>query len=399
MVDASGEVTSEQLPREGVVRRVLDPRSGLQALIDALRDSGYRVHGPTVRDGVIVNSELQSETQLPSGCTVEQGPGQWRLEQGDGPGRFTWTPGADSWKPLVFPPRSELLRIRRVDGTWVTTVPGEPVEPPALIGVRDCELRALGVIDRVFLDPVHPDPRYADRRVDAFVVAVTCGRPSATCWCTSIGGSPEPQQGFDIRITELLDDESAGGHRLLAESGSARGASVLASLPGRPATDGDREAAALVVERSVDAMPRRLPGEDLPELLAGVEHHPRWEAVAARCVSCGNCTMVCPTCTCSSFSDETTLDGTESVRVQEWASCFQLDHSNLGGRPVRATTADRYRQWLLHKLQSWSAQMGTTGCVGCGRCTTWCPVGIDIVEEAAALLVDAPSARAVPEAR
>jgi len=73
------------------------------------------------------------------------------------------------------------------------------------------------------------------------------------------------------------------------------------------------------------------------------------------------------------------------VREQSWASCFQLEHSHLGGRAVRGTTAARYRQWLTHKLQTWPEQFGTLGCVGCGRCTTWCPAGIDIVDEAIAL--------------
>ena len=362
---------------------ILDPRSGMQALIDALDTAGYRVLGPVLRDGVIVYDDVVSESAMPTGVRVEQGAGRWRVFQDARPERFSWTPGADSWKRFVFPARSEVLRIRRTDGSWTTGQPAAPDRPLALLGARDCEVRALGVLDTVMLGPNHPDARYAQRRADAFVVAVTCGEPSSTCWCTSMGGGPQPHDGFDLRITELSDH---AGHRLLVQPGSDRGEQIMAVLPGSDAHNADIDSAAHVVQRSVDRLAVRLPGAELPALLAGSELHPHWDDVAARCLSCSNCTMVCPTCFCSSFSDHTSLDNDEAFRTQEWASCFQLDHSYLGGRPVRATTAQRYRQWLTHKLQTWTAQMGTTGCVGCGRCTTWCPAGIDIIEEARAVI-------------
>ncbi len=377
---ASGRVVDPE-------RRCVDPRTGLQGLLDALSSAGYRVVGPVVRDGVIAYNDINDEQAMPTGCTVVQAPGRWRLLHGDGPTRFSWTPGSDSWKQYVFPARNEVLRIRRSDGSWTATRPAAPDRPLALIGARDCELRALGILDRVLLDPDHPDPRYAERRADTFVVAVTCTEPSSTCWCTSVGGGPEPRTGFDLKITELAATERPPApHRLLVEAATTRGQRLLQQLPSERATDADIAAAAEVVTRSVAMMPPRLPGPDLPQLLAGTEQHPQWDAVAERCLSCGNCTMVCPTCFCNTLSDHTPLGTDDAVREQSWASCFQLEHSNLGGRPVRATTAARYRQWLTHKLQTWPEQFGTLGCVGCGRCTTWCPAGIDIVEEANVLI-------------
>ncbi len=373
--------------RNGILSAVgLDPRKGLDALVAVLAADGFRVVGPVVRGAVIAYGDIVAGDDLPTGWAVEQAPGQWRMRQTEDGTRFGYTPGAASWKQFVFPAHQEVLRVRRSDGSFVMNHPAPPDRPLALIGARDCEVRALDVLDRVQLDPDHPDPRYAARRFGTFVVAVTCGVPSATCWCTSMGGGPEPRHGFDVRLTELNDGD---GHRLFAEAATERGAALLTRLPGVESTTVDLLAAETVAAAATAQMPPRLPGKELPNLLAGTEHHPQWDDVAARCLACSNCTMVCPTCFCSTFTDSTDFDPDATVRTQEWASCFQLDHSNLGGRPVRATVAARYRQWLTHKLETWTDQFGTTGCVGCGRCTTWCPAGIDIVSEAAALIASA----------
>ena len=366
----------------------LHPRSGLDELMRVLLAEGYRVVGPVEREGVVAYDDLADGDELPTGLHVEQAPGRWRASH-DGSARFGYTPGADSWKQFVLPAHQEVLRIRRTDGSFVVTQPEPPDRPLAVIGARDCELRALDVLDRVELDPHHPDTRYAARRAGMFVVAVTCGVPAATCWCTSMGGGPRPVAGYDILLTEVVGD-GPDGHMLVAEAGTDRGQTVLAQLGAPDATAQHLAAAATVATDAARAMTPRVDGTRLPELLQGCDQDPYWDDVAARCLSCGNCTMVCPTCFCSTFDDHTALthDGSaplETVRQQHWASCFQLDHSYLGGHPVRGTTAARYRQWLTHKLQTWAEQFGTNGCVGCGRCTTWCPAGIDLPHEAAVL--------------
>ncbi len=376
------------MPEPSIDALALDPREGIDQLVRALVDAGHRVVGPVVRDGVIAYDDVTDGDDLPTGWTVTQEPGRWRLDRSGGTTRFRWTPGADSWKQFVYPAHQEVLRIRRVDGTWVTSRPDAPERPLAIIAARDCELRALDVLDHVLLDADHPDPRYAARRRDVFVVAVTCGVPSATCWCTSMGGGPRPDEGYDIRLTELDDID---GHRLLAEAGTDRGAEILATVPGRRPTARDHSAADRTVEHALGRLPVRVPGPDLPVLLETTVNSSHWDEVAQRCLSCGNCTMVCPTCFCSTFTDTTALtpDGSassETVREQHWASCFQFDHSHLAGQPVRATVSSRYRQWLMHKLQTWPGQFGELGCVGCGRCTTWCPAGIDLVEETTVLI-------------
>jgi ferredoxin len=226
----------------------------------------------------------------------------------------------------------------------------------------------------------HPDDRYAARRDGAFVVAVECGAPASTCFCPSMGTGPSARGAFDLALTELVD----GGHRFHVQVGSEAGAAVMARVPHRATEESDRSARQDVLEDAEARMGRSLDTADLPGLLARNLEHPRWEEVAKRCLSCGNCTLVCPTCFCSDVSDVSDVSGTVE-RQRRWASCFDLDHSWLHGGPVRPTTASRYRQWLTHKLSTWWDQFDESGCVGCGRCLTWCPVGIDLTEEAAAI--------------
>ena len=137
-------------------------------------------------------------------------------------------------------------------------------------------------------------------------------------------------------------------------------------------------------------MGRSLDQEGLKELLYENRNHPRWDDVADRCLSCANCTMVCPTCFCTTVEDSTDLTGDTAERVRRWDSCFTMDFSYIHGGAVRKSVKSRYRQWMTHKLGTWQDQFGSSGCVGCGRCITWCPVGIDITEEVAAMRNEQP---------
>jgi sulfhydrogenase subunit beta (sulfur reductase) len=247
--------------------------------------------------------------------------------------------------------------------------------------VRSCELEAIAIQDRVFLDGTFVDRDYAGRRDGAFIVAVNCGAPSASCFCASMNTGPRAREGYDLALTEIL----AGEHRFVVEAGSERGAEVLAELPTRPAADEDLAASIAVTTDAAARMTKAMPEVDLHALMAGSLEAKRWDDVAARCLSCTNCTLVCPTCFCSSVEDTSDLTGTETARTRVWDSCFSLDYSYIHGGSIRASSRSRYRQWLTHKLGTWVDQFGTSGCVGCGRCITWCPVGIDITEEVAAL--------------
>jgi ferredoxin len=336
-----------------------------------------------VRQGAIVHEELESAADLPAGWTDVQEGGSYRLVRREDDAVFGHNVGPESWKRQLFQPTLELWRARRsADGGL--EVQEDTAERPryAFIGVRSCDLHAIAVQDRIFVDGPWADSDYSERREGAFIVAVNCGQAAATCFCVSMGTGPRAESGFDLALTELLDE---GGHRFLVEVGSERGGEVLQELASRAAEAGDEEAAGRAVERAVSQMGRTLDTADIRDLLYRNRDHPRWDEVADRCLTCGNCTMVCPTCFCASVDDVTDLAGEEATRVRRWESCFSLEHSYMNGGHVRSSTKARYRQWMTHKLASWIDQFGTSGCVGCGRCITWCPVAIDITEEAAAI--------------
>ena len=369
-------------------KAVID-RDGLNGLIAALRQAGYRVIGPRAVDGAVVYEPVEDIRHLPAGWIDQQQGGSYRLVK-SGEALFGVTLGPQSWKRYLFPPDQRLWQARRDAGGFTIIPEPAPAEPFAFLGVRACELKALAVQDRVFGHGAaggFADPGYVARRAAAFIVAVNCGRAAGTCFCVSMDAGPKAAAGFDLALTELAGQGRDGEekrHEFVVETGSERGAAILAGLPQRAATTEDLAAAAAVISSTTAAMEREMvPGVEA--LLKRNLEHRRWDEVAARCLGCANCTMVCPTCFCSTVEDVTDLSGSHAERRRKWDSCFTLDFTYIHGGSIRRETRSRYRQWMTHKLSTWHEQFGVSGCTGCGRCITWCPVGIDITEEARAI--------------
>jgi sulfhydrogenase subunit beta (sulfur reductase) len=359
-----------------------------ERLFAALQARGYQVIGPTVRDGAIVYDRLGSLEDLPKGWTDEQEAGRYRLRRRADDAWFGYAVGPHSWKRYLHPPEIRLFSAER-DGESFRILPetGAPAKR-AFLGVRACELAAISIQDRVLLGRPYADPAYRRHREGVLVIAVNCTQAAATCFCSSMGTGPQVRDGYDLVMTELTGPE---GHQFLVEAGSEAGREILEEIGCRAAMAEECRRAEASVDAAASQM-RALRTEGIREALYAALEHPRWDEVARRCLACANCTMVCPTCFCTTVEEISDITGDHVERWRKWDSCFSQNFSYIHGGSVRSSIRSRYRQWLTHKLASWIDQFGTSGCVGCGRCITWCPVGIDITEEVAALRAGSPAA-------
>ncbi len=362
--------------------RLLD-RAGLQELVAALHTRGYDVLGPMALGTAVTFAPMASADELPYGWVSRQEPGRYRLERTSTGAAFAYGPPVDSLKRYLNPPVSTIWRATRESGTLRFEPAPEPPTPLAVIGVRACDLHAMARCDAVFLTEPYVDPGYQARRASLFVVAANCTTPGGTCFCASMGTGPRASALFDIALTELpaASGTPRTAHRYLATAGSPIGADVLAGLPGTTPADADIETERTLLDKAARRMGRQLDTDGLSTALAAAAEHPQWDDVAHRCLSCANCTMSCPTCFCSTVEDHSNLAGTEMERSRRWDSCFTSEFSYIHGGSTRPSVRARYRQWATHKFAHWFDQFGASGCVGCGRCITWCPVGIDITHE------------------
>jgi ferredoxin len=377
--------------------------AGLARLVQSLRAGGRTVVAPTVRDGALVYGEIESLDDLPRGVGDLQEPAGYRLRRRDDEALFGYAAPAISLKPWFLPARSLLWRGERTADGFIVEAEPPPARPLALVGVRGCDLAAVAVHDRVLRDRVGARPAadrsYSAARSDVLVVAASCAEPAGTCFCSSMGTGPAPGDGADLALTELVGAAAArGGHRFVVEVRTALGAAALAAagLPVDGASEQDRAAAAGVVDTAATRMGRHLDTDGLRDVLYAGAEDPEWDRVAARCLTCASCTLACPTCFCTTVEDTADLTGAHAERWRVWDSCFTPGFSYVHGGSVRESARSRYRQWMTHKLATWVDQFGTSGCVGCGRCITWCPVGIDITQEAAAIRENALDSEPVP---
>jgi formate hydrogenlyase subunit 6/NADH:ubiquinone oxidoreductase subunit I len=357
-------------------------------LIEILKHRGYKVIGPTLRDSAIIYDELTKADDLPIGWEDEQSNGTYRLKKRNDAAVFGWTVGPQSFKKFLFPPVQKIFTtIKNKKGFDLPSPKKQALQEPAstrfaFFGVRPCDLNAISIQDKVFLRGPFLDTFYERKRTDTFIVAVNCGKAGGTCFCASMNTGPKAISGFDLALTEVINNTH---HYFIVEVGTEFGNDILKNLKYTQATDDDIAVANEIIKKTVEQMGRVLNTANLKDILYQNSEHPRWEQVAARCLTCTNCTMVCPTCFCTTVEDVTDLAGKQADRIRKWDSCFTLDFSYIHGGSVRSSVKARYRQWITHKLASWVDQFGGFGCVGCGRCITWCPVGIDITEEAQAI--------------
>lgn len=361
-----------------VAATVVLPKAALQQVLTNLKERGFTVLGPRLDGDAVVVGEITSTNDFPIGFTSQHSPGHYRLTRTSKGEYFAALPAPPAWKRFLNPPHSDLLRSRKTEAGWVFE-PAQDVAPQyALVGIRSCELQALSIYDSLFLTSDYRDPHYSRRRESMFVLAVNCTTAVSTCFCASLGTGPRASAGFDLALTELPD-------AFVVTVGSEAGSDVLEGVKWHAASAFDLGRANQLVQHVEQQMSPKIDVSKLPDAIYSELDHSLWDDIALRCMSCGNCTMSCPTCFCSTVVDKSDLRGENTARVRTWDSCFAVEFSHVHGGNIRPTIRARYRQWLTHKMAASVQQFGRPACVGCGNCITWCPAGIDITEGVRAL--------------
>ena len=358
-------------------------------LIQNIQRQGFTVVGPSLSEGVVHLKELRGSSDLASGVVDIQGPGAYAIG-GESAFVFTSVNGPDSPKRYLHPAEVELSKL--VDhGSDIELVSAFHSDRKyAFFGIRPCDLRGIGVMDKTMLVPGFEDHVYSSLREDSIFVVVNCTRAGENCFCASMGTGPAAESGYDVAITELPE-------KLLVDI-PERNMGLFQGIELDAATAEELQAGEEAVQHTREQMGRRISEKNPARHMYASLDSPVWGKTAERCLACGNCTMVCPTCFCNTVIDRTDLRDDSVSRVRVWDSCLSKDFVySAGGNPRQQRTA-RYRQFVMHKFAYWPDEFGTYGCVGCGRCITWCPVGIDITDTLNAVLKDSQDAARKVEA-
>ncbi|MGD9591737.1 MAG: 4Fe-4S dicluster domain-containing protein [Candidatus Berkiella sp.] len=352
----------------------------LNALFIQLQNKGYQIIGPKREGQCITYAQIDSIEDLPKGWTDYQEKGTYRLKNRNDNAYFGYNIGSRTFKQFLFPPREKIFKISKQGN--MQTLSLDKIHKLALIGVRACELHAIQIQDKVFMSDNHADQHYLQRRSQSFIVALNCHTAANTCFCVSMNTGPEVASGYDLNLSEIINDKE---HYFICEVGSEKGREIFEKLTITEVTQDDMNKKKKMIEHTASKMGRSLDTTNIKEKLEKAHDHPHWDDVASRCINCANCALACPTCFCSTNEDVSDIEQETTTRTKVWDTCFSQEYSHIHDANVRSSSKSRYRQWLTHKLGTWHDQFDTSGCVGCGRCLTWCPVGIDLTEEFASL--------------
>jgi ferredoxin len=351
----------------------------INILFALLQNEGYQLIGPKLDGKCITYDKINGLEDLPKGWTDYHEKGTYRLQKRNDAAYFGYNLGSRSFKQFLFPPREQIFKIEKNN---VQTLSLNNMPKLALIGVRSCELHAIQIQDKVFMSGPHIDLNYQQRRNKALIVTLNCHTASNTCFCVSMNTGPEVSKGYDLNLSEIITNSE---HYFICEAGSKKGIELLDKLSAQDVTSADIERKRNMIENTAQQMGRRMDTTNIKEKLYQAHDHQHWDKIADKCINCSNCALACPTCFCSRNEDVSDLEQQTSTRTKVWDTCFSQEYSSVNNNFVRESAKSRYRQWLTHKLGSWHDQFDTSGCVGCGQCITWCPVGIDLTEEFANL--------------
>jgi ferredoxin len=332
----------------------------LQRLFNDVRFFGYRVSGDRV-----VFSELSSVDELPLKVSDVQRPSYYRLVPG-----FRFRHASVSVKNYLIPPEHTLLTVSQDYNIlgYGDDLNGNVI----LLGIKPCDLKAINILDRIIYGK---NPIYTKRRdVIKAIIVEECLEPSENCFCSVVNSGPIVESGFDIAYARLTEDI------IIFKYGSSLGEKVLSRVGLKKADEVHIKKYLELVDRATSVMNSRVPNiKDIQKVLKErISDKGLWEELSLRCVGCGNCNYVCPTCFCIEIEDR--VEGNYSKRVGIWTGCRTYTYGLVAGMHFRRELYTRYRHFILHKFLFYPLRVGDVGCVGCGRCSTWCPTGLDLKE-------------------
>ncbi|MBR5023032.1 MAG: 4Fe-4S dicluster domain-containing protein [Oscillospiraceae bacterium] len=279
-----------------------------------------------------------------------------------------------SGKDIFFPQSETLYKVRREEGKFAIDGEAPRQTPFVVFGIRGCDVRALAVLDKVFLsDPI--DSYYAARRQMGTIVSLACGKPATSCFCKVFGVDCAEPEG-DV-VTWLVGDT------LYWKAKTKKGEQLTEKMTSL--LEKADEAAVEAEQAAIRAIVEKLPYSKLSLDKWGAAaadanfDSPIWEQMYKPCLACGTCTFVCPTCQCYDIKDYSTGNGVQRYRC--WDSCMYSDFTMMAHGNNRTSQMQRFRQRFMHKLAYFPANnQGMFSCVGCGRCVDKCPSHLNIVK-------------------
>ncbi len=292
------------------------------------------------------------------------------LGPGDEP-FFAYLNSKNAPKNVFFPHTETMMKYTRTPQGMVFSSEVNKADQSVWFGVRPCDAHSFVVLDKLFDQEKYRDQYYIAKRQNTTVITLACVEPPyATCFCTSVDGEPVSSEGADILLTDIGDD-------YLVEFVTEKGAK-LAGYFGDTKADAEAEAKKNeLAAKAKEAIKSKIPAHEVKPILDKNFDHPFWDTIHAKCLACGTCTYLCPTCHCFDISDE--VMGSDGIRLRSWDSCmFPLFTKETSGHNPRPSQKERWRQRTMHKFKYYIDMFNTIGCVGCGRCVMYCPVNLDI---------------------
>jgi formate hydrogenlyase subunit 6/NADH:ubiquinone oxidoreductase subunit I len=322
-------------------------KDSLEKLFDILKQNSKTIYAPASKNGKVSFKEAERFSGITADCIQT----------------------TQSSKEVAFP-RTELILAytRNKEGMSVKGIDLKDIPEIILWGVRPCDARGIGQLSAIF-NWDYKDEIYNNRLSRVTVFGFSCSKADEYCFCTSVGGNPGNTEGSDILFTQLGEDED-----FLAEILTEKGSAVVSLASGL-----FEKAGVIEKERFLADVPVRFNREEIRQKLEKYFDSEQWIEQSLKCLGCGACAYVCPTCACFDIQDE--AHGKSGTRVRCWDSCgFSLFTLHTSGHNPREVQSQRWRQRIMHKFSYMPDRLSVYGCTGCGRCSRACPADMNILE-------------------